>query len=205
MSLQIEQDSDQLLDRSAAASGPPMSRWSQDGFVSNFNKRQGDQQRRNRAVSICMLVLTVTAVILSVVSLAVAVAKTGEPTGEAAGKQQADGTAAAAAAAWPQIKRIAFSSCTSYDLRPQPIWTEVRKLSPCCGTCVSSVLSQASFGNARIWQLPAITQNAERISAADCMGVVLKGAHASIRAGHMGLASLGSGANSTAMVRWKQQ
>jgi DNA-binding transcriptional regulator YdaS (Cro superfamily) len=144
MSLQIEQDSDQLLDRSAAASGPPISRWSwqEDGFLSNFNKRQGDQQRRNRAVSVCMLVLTVTAALLSVVSLAIAVAKTGKPTAEAAGSAQAAGKAAA----WPQIKRVAFGSCTSYDLRPQPIWTEVRKLSPCWDVCNSSISFLAAAG-----------------------------------------------------------
>eukprot|EP00775_Hariotina_reticulata_P009939 gene9939-10094_t len=25
---------------------------------------------------------------------------------------------------WPNIRRLAFSSCTAYDMRPQPIWTE---------------------------------------------------------------------------------
>ncbi len=30
-----------------------------------------------------------------------------------------------AQASWNGISRIAFGSCTSYDIRPQPVWTEV--------------------------------------------------------------------------------
>eukprot|EP00882_Tetradesmus_deserticola_P026846 GHRQ01029657.1.p1 GENE.GHRQ01029657.1~~GHRQ01029657.1.p1 ORF type:complete len:181 (+),score=39.52 GHRQ01029657.1:553-1095(+) len=125
MSLQVEQDSDQLLGRGAAASATRPARWwrQADGFLSAPNHHHEDQHRRGGAASACMLVLALTATLLSVVSLAVAVAKTGGAATDAAGaagRHQPTGTAAA----WPQIKRVAFSSCTSYDLRPQPIWTE---------------------------------------------------------------------------------
>lgn len=36
---------------------------------------------------------------------------------------------------WGHIRRIAFSSCTSYDVRPQPIWTQA-SLSSADRTCL---------------------------------------------------------------------
>jgi hypothetical protein len=129
MSLQLEQDSDQLLGTAAApANENRQLRWwrQEDGFPStSTNNMFTNHNKRGKVVSVCMLVLTLTAILLSVVSLAVAVAKTAGPAGAAVERQQQGSTAAAA---WPQIRRIAFSSCTSYDLRQQPIWTQVSAL-----------------------------------------------------------------------------
>ncbi|WIA30967.1 hypothetical protein OEZ86_001015 [Tetradesmus obliquus] len=124
MSLQLEQDSDQLLGAGAAASASDRPRWWQkeDGFLSITSSQPGNlKSSTRRSVPIWMLVLTLAALLLSVVSLAVSVAKTSGPAAAAAAGAQQQSRPAAA---WPQIKRIAFSSCTSYDLRPQPIWTE---------------------------------------------------------------------------------
>lgn len=39
-------------------------------------------------------------------------------------RRQAAAAAAAAATKWPPIKKIAFGSCTAYDLRPQRVWVD---------------------------------------------------------------------------------
>jgi hypothetical protein len=43
----------------------------------------------------------------------------------AASRSRSAGTSATPPASWGHIRRIAFGSCSSYDIRPQPIWTEV--------------------------------------------------------------------------------
>jgi hypothetical protein len=70
--------------------------------------------------------------VLAAVGLTVALAALGTAAGTARqvnksiGKASTSGSSSdTGSSSWQQIQKIAFSSCTSYDVRPQPIWTQV--------------------------------------------------------------------------------
>lgn len=68
------------------------------------------------AVVVC-LVLSATALAIAVNSRTMQQARNNDHSGAGLRQQQ-----------WPNIRKLAFSSCTAYDMRPQPIWTEVHVL-----------------------------------------------------------------------------
>jgi hypothetical protein len=70
--------------------------------------------------------------VMSIVALAIA-ARAGRWQQDAGGK--AAGAADVPAAQQHLVSRIAFGSCTSYDLRPQTVWTQV----PACICLLASV------------------------------------------------------------------
>jgi hypothetical protein len=61
---------------------------------------------------------------------------------------------------WAVIRKLAFSSCTAYDMRPQPIWTEVHTwpaqesntlLSFACGFHFAANSADAAYAGSEIW------------------------------------------------------
>lgn len=76
--------------------------------------------------------------VLAAVGLTVALAAFGTAAGTARQANNSSGggnrgsSSDTGTSGWRQIRRVAFSSCTSYDVRPQPIWTQVRWSSGPC-------------------------------------------------------------------------
>lgn len=91
----------------------------------NVSEKHQQAKDRNR---LWLITATVVAAVGLVVGLA-ALATSAVGARQSAIASRASGSSSSSAIrgstpAWGQINRIAFSSCTSYDVRPQPIWTQ---------------------------------------------------------------------------------
>lgn len=91
----------------------------------NVSEKHQQAKDRNR---LWLITVTVVATVGLVVGLAAlgtsAVAARQSTLASRASGSSSSATGGSTAPTWGQIKRIAFSSCTSYDVRPQPIWTQ---------------------------------------------------------------------------------
>lgn len=104
-----------------------LSKWQENDYFLNEASREQSKQRRTRT---WLLALTIATGILAVIAMtAVALAASTQRLQDQLLKQQqlvggilAGGTQTNQG--WQGIKKIAFGSCTAYDLRPQPIWTQ---------------------------------------------------------------------------------
>eukprot|EP00877_Chromochloris_zofingiensis_P012778 jgi/Chrzof1/7754/Cz02g35160.t1 len=111
----------------AEASDGNLSKWQENDYFLNEASREQSKQRRTRT---WLLALTIATGILAVIAMtAVALAASTQRLQDQLLKQQqlvggilAGGTQTNQG--WQGIKKIAFGSCTAYDLRPQPIWTQ---------------------------------------------------------------------------------
>lgn len=88
-----------------------------------WNQAQKQQAAKNKykawLISVTVLTLLGLTISLAALGTAAVVARrstSAQPSSSSATSSKPPG--------WDHIKKIAFSSCTSYDVRPQPIWTE---------------------------------------------------------------------------------
>lgn len=79
---------------------------------------------RQRAWLIAVTVLAAVGLTVAVAALGTA-AGTAQQTNSNSGGGNHGSSSDTKSSGWRQIQRLAFSSCTSYDVRPQPIWTQV--------------------------------------------------------------------------------
>eukprot|EP00879_Flechtneria_rotunda_P012305 GHRR01012852.1.p1 GENE.GHRR01012852.1~~GHRR01012852.1.p1 ORF type:complete len:325 (+),score=82.73 GHRR01012852.1:519-1493(+) len=115
MSLDIERSSDAVL---LSESSRLKSWWQDDLFLSTSNRQQ-QQQKRIKNLLIALVVFAVVALLLSVAALG-----TASSAHYKALHASEPSNAVVRPPNWPNIEKLAFGSCTSYDLRPQPIWTQ---------------------------------------------------------------------------------
>ena len=92
-----------------------------------WHQAEKHQQARHwhKSWLIAVTVLGLMALTVSLAALATAAVSAGR-TSRLDESSDSDNTSSTLQAEpeWNQIRRIAFSSCTSYDVRPQPIWTQ---------------------------------------------------------------------------------
>lgn len=117
LNFEVGRDRDELL---SEETNTVRSWWHKgdDLFMHTVTKEQ-QAQKRQRRLFLCTVIIAVVGLLLSIAGLVLA-GLAGQQAAAAASL-----TAGTHTGEWPSIRRIAFSSCTSYDLRPQPIWTQV--------------------------------------------------------------------------------
>lgn len=82
---------------------------------------------RQKIWLVVVTVLALAGVVIAVIAAvtAEAAARRISALSETTHGSSSSSTVSPSAPGWGHIKRLAYSSCTSYDVRPQPIWTEV--------------------------------------------------------------------------------
>lgn len=82
---------------------------------------------RQKIWLVVVTVLALAGVVIAVIAAvtAEAAARRISSLSETTHGSSSSSTVSPSAPGWGHIKRLAYSSCTSYDVRPQPIWTEV--------------------------------------------------------------------------------
>jgi hypothetical protein len=105
----------------------------------NVSEKHQQAKDRNRLWLITATVVAAVGLVVGLAALgtsAVAARQSTLASRASGSSSSSSATGGFSAPGWGQIKRIAFSSCTSYDVRPQPIWTQASsdslKLSSCC-------------------------------------------------------------------------
>lgn len=120
LNFEVGPDEDELLSHETRT----VKNWWQKGddlFMHTATKEQ-QAQKRQRHLLYGLATAAAAGLLLSIAGLVVAGVARNQAAAAAAVAGQ---TQQQVAGTWKHIRRIAFSSCTSYDLRPQPIWTEV--------------------------------------------------------------------------------
>lgn len=102
---------------------PGATRRSDEG---GWPKQQTDRHTRQSLWLIAVTVLALAGVVIASIAAVTAEAAARRISAAALSGGSSAGSETTPAAGWGHIKRLAYSSCTSYDVRPQPIWTKVR-------------------------------------------------------------------------------
>lgn len=111
---------DELL---AAPAGGSRKRPSDDVWWGVAEKTQ-QAKSRQRAWLIAVTVLAAVGLTVALAALGTAAGMARQANSSSGGGNRGS-SSDTGTSGWRPIRRVSFSSCTSYDVRPQPIWTQV--------------------------------------------------------------------------------